>query len=89
MDYCTKKNHFTSHTTIPDLLYVELVLPDWNAVDKLQRGPQSVELGALVDVDDPIGGRAALPHGIVQEGLDAVQDYLGQIIKGHMMQVPS
>jgi hypothetical protein len=35
-----------------------------------------VELGTLVDVDDPVGGRFAVPDGIVQEALDSVQDYL-------------
>jgi hypothetical protein len=35
-----------------------------------------VELCALVDVDDSIGGRFPMPDGIVQEALDSVQDNL-------------
>ncbi len=35
-----------------------------------------VELCALVDVNDSIGGRFAMPDGIVQEALDSVQDNL-------------
>jgi hypothetical protein len=30
----------------------------------------------LVNVDDPIGGRLAVPDGIVQESLDSVEDNL-------------
>ena len=35
-----------------------------------------MELCALVHVDDPVGGAAALPDGVVQEGLDAGQNHL-------------
>ncbi len=35
-----------------------------------------MELCALVDVDDSIGGRFPVPDGIVQEALDSVQDNL-------------
>ena len=39
------------HYTIISLLYVELVLPHRNAIDKLERRPQSMELCAFIDVD--------------------------------------
>ena len=42
----------------------------------LQRGPEPVELCALVDVDDAVLGRLAVPHGVVEEALDAVEDHL-------------
>ncbi len=35
-----------------------------------------MELSALVDVNDSIGGRFPVPDGIVQEALDSVQDNL-------------
>ena len=35
-----------------------------------------MELCALVDVDDAVLGRLAVPHGVVEEALDAVQDHL-------------
>jgi hypothetical protein len=46
-------------------LDVELVLSDGDAVDELQRGPEPVELVALVDVDDAVGGGLAVPHAVV------------------------
>ena len=35
-----------------------------------------MELGALVDVDDAVLRRLAVPHGVVEEALDAVEDHL-------------
>ena len=35
-----------------------------------------MELCALVDVDDSVLGRLAVPDGVVEEALDAVQDHL-------------
>lgn len=53
-----------------------LVFADGDAVDELQRRPQAVELAALVDVDDPVGRGLALPDGVVQVALDAVENHL-------------
>jgi len=58
------------------LLNVELVLSNWNAVDELQGGPEPVELGALVDVDHPVGRRLAVPDGVVQVALNPVENDL-------------
>ena len=60
-----------------ELLDGELVLADGDAVDELQRRPQPVELGALVDRQDAVDGRRSRPDGVVQEGADAVQHHLG------------
>lgn len=49
---------------------------DGNAVDKLHGAPQTVELHALVDVHDAVGGRRPAPHAVVQEAADARQDDL-------------
>ena len=46
-------------------LNVELIFSDGDAVDKLEGGPEPVELGALVDVHHSIGGRLAMPDGII------------------------
>ena len=35
-----------------------------------------MELSALVDVDDSVLRRLAVPDGVVEEALDAVQDHL-------------
>ncbi len=48
--------------------------PDLESKENIYELP--VELCALVDVDDSIGGRFAMPNGIVQEALDSVQDNL-------------
>ena len=37
-----------------------------------------MELRALVYIDDPIGRGLAVPHCVVQETLDSVQDHLRQ-----------
>ncbi len=58
------------------LLDVELVLADGDAVDKLQGRPQTMEFGAFVDVQDTVGGRLALPNGVVEVALDAVENHL-------------
>lgn len=49
---------------------------DGNAVDKLHGAPQTVELHALVNVHDAVGGRRPAPHAVVQEAADARQDDL-------------
>lgn len=49
---------------------------DGNAVDKLHGAPQTVELHALVNVHDAVGGRRPTPHAVVQEAADAGQDDL-------------
>ena len=36
-----------------------------------------MELRALVNIDNPIGRWLAVPHCVVQETLDSVQDHLG------------
>ena len=68
---------FKIHSILSSL-NVELVLAHRNAVNKLQRGPQSVEFRALVDVDDAIGRSFSAPNDFVvlQEGLDSLQDDL-------------
>jgi hypothetical protein len=38
-----------------------------------------VELCTLVNIDDPIGGRLAVPDGIVEESLDSVEDNLRKV----------
>jgi hypothetical protein len=48
--------------------------PDLDPKENIYELP--VELCALVDVDDSISGRFAMPDGIVQEALDSVQDNL-------------
>lgn len=58
------------------LLCCELMCAHRDAVDKLHGTPQAVELHTLVDVHDPVGGRRATPHPIVQETADACQDDL-------------
>lgn len=58
------------------LLGSELVRADGNAVDKLHGAPQTVELHALVNVHDAVGGRRSAPHAVVQEAADARQDDL-------------
>lgn len=56
------------------LLDSVLVLSDRNAVDKLDGRPQPVELGAFVHVHDSIGRGLRVPHWLVEEGLDALED---------------
>ena len=48
----------------------------WDAVDKLEGGPQSVELRTLVNVDHPVGGRLAVPHRVIQKSLNPGEDHL-------------
>jgi len=58
------------------LLYGEFVFSDGKAVDELKRGPEPVKLGTLVYVDDPVGRRLSVPHDVVQEALDPIQNHL-------------
>ena len=48
----------------------------WDTVDKLQGRPQSVELCALVDIQDSVGWRFSVPYSVLQETLDPVEDDL-------------
>ena len=48
----------------------------WYTVDKLQGRPESVELRAFVDVDDPVGWRLPMPDSVLEEALDPVEDDL-------------
>lgn len=59
-----------------NLLNVELVFSDRDAVDELEGGPEPVKLGTLVDVDNPVGRGLSMPDGVVQVTLDSVQDHL-------------
>ena len=49
----------------------ELIFAHRHAVDELYGAPQAVELCALVHIHDAVGGRLAVPDGVVQVGLDA------------------
>lgn len=57
-------------------LSCELVGPHGDAVDELHGTPQPVELHALVNVHDAVGGRGAPPDGVLQVAPDAGQDDL-------------
>ena len=48
----------------------------WYAVNKLQGGPQPVELRALVNVDDAVSRGLAVPDRVLEESLDPVKDDL-------------
>ena len=48
----------------------------WDTVNELESWPKPVELSALIDIQDTISWRLAVPHCILQETLDSVQDYL-------------
>ena len=69
LDYERFRRHLAGYS-----LDVELVLPDGDAVDELEGGPQAVELGALVDVDHPVLRGFPVPNGVVEESLDAGED---------------
>ena len=61
------------------ILHVILVikfLNTWYAVNKLQGGPQPVELRALVNVDDAVSRGFAVPDRVLEESLDPVEDDL-------------
>ena len=59
------------------LLDVELVFADGDAIDELQGRPKPMEFGALVDVDDAVRWRLPLPNGVgLEEALDTVEDDL-------------
>ena len=48
----------------------------WDAVDKLECRPQPVELCALVDIQNSVSWRLAMPHSVLQETFDPVEDDL-------------
>lgn len=48
----------------------------WNAIHKLHCTPEAVELHALIDMHDTIGGRGPAPHSVLQEAADTRQDDL-------------
>lgn len=53
-----------------------LVFPDRHTVHELDRAPQTMELGAFVDIHDAIAGRLALPDRVLHERLDPGQHNL-------------
>lgn len=73
----------------------ELVGPHRDAVDELHGTPEPVELHALVDVHDAIGGWRAPPDGVLQVAPNARQDDLkhgqatAQALLGQQVALPS
>lgn len=58
------------------LLDSELSLSHRNAIDELECGPKTMELGAFIDIDDAINRGLAVPYRVIQEGLDLGQNDL-------------
>jgi len=82
-------------TVTKTLLSCELVGPHGDAVDELHGTPEPVELHALVDVHDAIGGWWAPPDGVLQVAPNACQDDLkhgqatAQPLLGQQVALPS